>query len=34
MKMLLGAALVASLVSLAAYGVVASIERFCKWELT
>jgi ABC-type nitrate/sulfonate/bicarbonate transport system permease component len=33
MKMLLGAALVASLVSLAGYGVVAATERFCRWEL-
>jgi hypothetical protein len=33
MEMLLGAALVASLVSLAGYGVVAGTERFCHWEL-
>jgi ABC-type nitrate/sulfonate/bicarbonate transport system permease component len=34
MEVLLGAALVASLVSLAAYGGVAIMERFCRWELT
>lgn len=33
MQMLLGAALVASLVSLAAYGVVAVVERRYRWEL-
>jgi ABC-type nitrate/sulfonate/bicarbonate transport system permease component len=34
MDMLLGAALVASLVSLTAYGAVATAERFCRWDLT
>jgi ABC-type nitrate/sulfonate/bicarbonate transport system permease component len=34
MEMLLGAALMASLVSLTAYGAVATAERFCSWELT
>jgi ABC-type nitrate/sulfonate/bicarbonate transport system permease component len=34
MQMLLGTALMASLVSLAAYGAVATAERFCQWELT
>jgi ABC-type nitrate/sulfonate/bicarbonate transport system permease component len=32
MQMLLGAALMASLVSLAAYGLVATVERRCRWE--
>jgi ABC-type nitrate/sulfonate/bicarbonate transport system permease component len=32
LEMLLGAALVAALVSLAAYGVVATVERRCRWE--
>ena len=34
MEMLLGAAVVASLVSLTGYGAVAFAERFCRWELT
>jgi NitT/TauT family transport system permease protein len=34
MEMLLGAALVAALVSLTAYGAVATVERLCSWELT
>jgi NitT/TauT family transport system permease protein len=34
MEMLLGAALMASTVSLAAYGVVAAVERRCRWERT
>jgi ABC-type nitrate/sulfonate/bicarbonate transport system permease component len=34
MQMLLGAALMASLVSLVAYGAVAAAERYCRWELT
>ncbi len=33
-QMLLGSALVASLISLAAYGAVATAQRFCRWELT
>jgi ABC-type nitrate/sulfonate/bicarbonate transport system permease component len=33
MEMLLGAALMASLVSLTAYGAVATAERLCSWEL-